>query len=91
MARNGNVPVVKIVAWSDPSDLLTWKVPYIPNVSVENCTVRNAFNWIIAENPTKAHDDYGLQRKVIDRMFDRAGPDSTCSVQTETAPAAPPS
>ena len=89
VAPNSNEPVVKIVAWSDPSDVLTWKVPYIPNVSVENCSVRNSFNWVIIENPTKAHDDYGLQRAVIDRMFDRRGAGSTCSVQQPPAQAVP--
>jgi hypothetical protein len=89
--RSKDLPVAKIVAWSDPSDLLTWKVPSIANVSVENCAIRNTINWVIFENPTKAHDDYGLQRKVIDQMFDRKGAGSTCSVQQPLPQAVPPS
>lgn len=57
---------LQIIAWNDASDLLTWQMPSICGVEVENHTVRNTFNWFgLAENPTKAHNYYGLNRKVI--------------------------
>jgi hypothetical protein len=60
----------QIIAWNDASDLLTWEVPPICGIVVENHTVRNAFNWFgIAEGPTKAHDYYGLNHKVIQGML----------------------
>jgi hypothetical protein len=56
----------QIIAWNDASDLLTWEVPSICGIVVENHTVRNSFNWFgLAEGPTKAHDYYGLNQKVI--------------------------
>jgi hypothetical protein len=56
----------QIVAWNDASDLLTWEVPPICGVVVENHTVQNTFNWFgLVEGPTKAHDYYGLNPKVI--------------------------
>lgn len=66
----GNRAPAQIVAWNDASDLLTWEVPSLCGVSVKNYTVRNTFNWFgIAEGPSKAHDYYGLNKKVIDEML----------------------
>ena len=65
-----NEPRAQIVAWNDPSDLLTWEVPSICGIVVENHTVNNSFDWFgIIESPTKAHDYYGLNKKVIHDML----------------------
>jgi hypothetical protein len=61
----------QIVAWSDPDDLLTWRVPCLPSVRVVNLRVRNAgfkippfFVW-----PLGAHDNYAENRKVFRVIF----------------------
>jgi hypothetical protein len=61
----------QIVAWSDPDDLLTWRVPCLSTVRVINLRVRNAgfkfppfFAW-----PLGAHDNYAENRKVFRVIF----------------------
>lgn len=63
-------PPARIVAWNDPSDLLTWEVPQMCGVVVENHIVKNSFSWFgLIESPTKAHDYYGLNRRVMHEML----------------------
>jgi len=60
----------QIVAWNDPSDLLTWNVPPLGSVTVRNIQVRNAPHWFwLFENPTKAHDRYAQNKKIIRQMM----------------------
>ncbi|HTW46555.1 MAG TPA: hypothetical protein VMD92_01330 [Acidobacteriaceae bacterium] len=61
----------QIVAWNDPDDLLTWRVPCLASVRVVNLRVRNAgfkippfFVW-----PLGAHDNYAENRKVFRVIF----------------------
>ncbi len=65
-------PVPQIVAWSDPSDLLTWTVPALdPEIAmVRNETVQNARHWFwFIENPSKAHTTYDQNGRVIKAML----------------------
>lgn len=61
---------MQIVAFSDPSDLLTWRVPKLRDVDVVNVYVQNAFHWFwLFESPTGAHDNYASNRNVMRVMF----------------------
>jgi hypothetical protein len=56
----------RIIALSDPSDLLTWTVPDLQSVSVENLRVKNATRWFwLFENPTLAHNNYAKHKRAI--------------------------
>jgi hypothetical protein len=76
-----DAPVAKIVAWSDPSDLLTWTVPDLEHdtgyrIEVENHLVRNAIDWFwLFEGPKGAHDNYASNGKVIRTMLKPSKPD----------------
>ena len=60
----------RITALNDPSDLLTWTVPNLPGVEVENYTVKNSTHWFwIIENPTKAHNNYARDKRAIREML----------------------
>ena len=60
----------QIMALNDPSDLLTWTVPELPSVKVDNVVVKNAPHWLgLFESPTKAHDDYAKNKGAIARML----------------------
>lgn len=60
----------KIVALNDPSDLLTWRVPNLTTVEVENYRVQNALHWFwLIEDPTKAHDNYPNDKQAIQEML----------------------
>ncbi len=60
--------VPRVVAWSDPSDMLSWHLPSDHQL-FENQDVFNSWwHWIIA-NPEKAHDGYDSNKKVIRAMF----------------------
>jgi hypothetical protein len=60
----------RITALNDPSDLLTWTVPNLPGVEVENYTVKNSTRWFwIIENPTKAHNNYARHKRAIREML----------------------
>jgi len=64
----------QIVAWSDPSDLLTWRVPEIEGVVVDNLFVRNTWwHWLIA-GPSGAHDNYARNKDVIRIMLKPTSP-----------------
>ena len=60
----------EIVAFSDPSDLLTWTVPKLPTVEVRNVAVRNATRWFgLFASPTKAHSGYAKQKSILELML----------------------
>lgn len=60
----------KIIALNDPSDLLTWRVPPLETVEVENLRVKNALHWFwVIESPTKAHDGYPKDKRAIRQML----------------------
>jgi hypothetical protein len=69
----------KIVAWSDPGDVLTWLVPDLRSVTnnellVENHTVKNAFRWFgLFEPPYPAHNNYASNDRVIRVMLKQTG------------------
>lgn len=55
----------QVIAWSDPSDLLTWHVPAIDGIKVDNVYVRNSWwHWLIAA-PTTAHLGYATNKTVL--------------------------
>jgi hypothetical protein len=59
-----------IVAWSDPSDLLTWNVPELEAVVVENRSVKNSTHWLwLFERPALAHGNYAVNKNVIRVML----------------------
>jgi hypothetical protein len=66
---------VQVVAWSDPSDVITFRVPKIGDVDVVNLYVRNALRWFgLFESPGKAHSDYARNKEVLRVMFLRTAP-----------------
>jgi len=61
---------IQVVAWNDPSDALTWRVPRIGNVDVVNLYVQNARHWLwLFESPTAAHSNYAANKAVLRAMF----------------------
>jgi hypothetical protein len=61
---------MEIVAFSDPSDLLTWRVPKLRDVDVVNLYPQNGLHWFwLVESPTAAHDNYASNKSVIRVMF----------------------
>jgi len=67
--RNALAPP-QIVAWGDPSDLLTWNVPELTTVVVKNQSVKNAAHWFwVLESPTGAHGNYAMNKRVIRAML----------------------
>ena len=61
---------IQVVAFSDPSDVLTWRVPRIGNVDVVNLYVQNAPHWFwFFESPSKAHGNYAKDKAVLKVMF----------------------
>jgi hypothetical protein len=61
---------VQVVAWSDPSDVITYRVPKIGDVEVVNLYVKNATRWLgLIESPRKAHADYAKNIDVLRVMF----------------------
>jgi len=72
LRRAARKPVPQIVAWSDPSDLLTWTVSALdPEIAlVNNQPVKNARHWFwLLENPSKAHTTYDQNKRVIQAML----------------------
>lgn len=60
----------RIVALNDPSDLLTWTVPTLGDIQVENYSVRNSTRWLwLFENPTSAHSNYATDKRAIKEML----------------------
>jgi hypothetical protein len=61
---------VQVVAWSDPSDVMTYRVPKIGDVEVVNLFVKNGPHYLgLLESPRKAHDDYAKNIDVLRVMF----------------------
>jgi hypothetical protein len=64
---------VQVVAWSDPSDVITFRVPKIGDVDVVNLYVHNAHRWFgLFESPGAAHADYAKNKEVLRVMFSRS-------------------
>jgi hypothetical protein len=60
----------RIIALNDPSDLLTWTVPALGDIHVENYSVRNATHWLwLFENPNLAHGNYATDKRAIKEML----------------------
>jgi hypothetical protein len=67
---NASREMVQVVAWSDPSDVITYRVPKIGDVEVVNLYVKNSTRWFgLFESPTKAHGDYAKNVDVLRVMF----------------------
>jgi hypothetical protein len=59
----------QVIAWSDPSDLLSWHLRAIEGLAITNLYVRNTWwHWIIA-NPAAAHGNYATNKEVLRVMF----------------------
>jgi hypothetical protein len=59
----------EIFAWSDPSDILTYHLPPIANVKVDNLYVRNTWwHWLFAD-PSTAHGNYAKNKEVLRVMM----------------------
>ncbi len=59
----------QLVAWSDPSDLLTWCIPETKPLTIVNLYVRNTWwHWIFA-NPENAHENYASNKHVLRMMM----------------------
>jgi hypothetical protein len=66
-SASGAAPVrsPQIVAWSDPSDLLSWCIPAEKPLLITNLYVRNTWwHWLIA-NPQAVHDNYDKNKSVL--------------------------
>src|SRR5215469_16204031 len=65
--RASVVPEPQIIAWSDPSDLLSWEVPGIEGVHVVNIPVHNSGFKVapFIESPMDAHANYAKNREVL--------------------------
>jgi hypothetical protein len=64
----------RIIALSDPSDLLTWTVPALGDIHVENYTVKNSTHWLwMLANPTAAHNNYATDKRAIKEMLTSSG------------------
>jgi hypothetical protein len=64
---SGATPVrpPQIVAWSDPSDLLSWCIPAEKPLLITNLYVRNTWwHWLMA-NPQAVHDNYDKNKGVL--------------------------
>jgi hypothetical protein len=60
----------RIIALNDPSDLLTWRLPKLDTVEVQNYRVQNARHWFgLIENPMKAHIDYSSNKRAIQELL----------------------
>jgi hypothetical protein len=67
--EGGTAKPPQVVAWSDPSDLLSWRLPAMEGLVITNLYVRNtAWHWIIA-NPAAAHGNYATNKEVLRVMF----------------------
>jgi hypothetical protein len=55
----------QVIAWSDPSDLLSWYVPAMDGLVIANLYLRNTWwHWLFA-NPEEAHDNYASNKQVL--------------------------
>ena len=61
---------VQVVAFSDPNDVMTFRVPRIGDVDVINLYVQNGSHWFgLFESPTAAHSHYARNKAVLNVMF----------------------
>ncbi|MGB8031538.1 MAG: hypothetical protein WCF30_17950 [Terracidiphilus sp.] len=61
---------LQVVAWSDPNDILTWRVSRMGGVDVVNLYVQNAVHWLwLFESPSGAHGNYAENKAVLRVMF----------------------
>lgn len=69
--HHAEAPSPQIIAWSDPDDLLSWDVPAIEGVHVENIHLRNSgFKMApFIAFPTSAHANYAKNSKVLSRIL----------------------
>jgi hypothetical protein len=64
----------RIIALNDPSDLLTWTVPALEDIHVDNYTVKNSTHWLwLIANPTAAHNNYATDKRAIKEMLTSGG------------------
>lgn len=62
---------VQVVAFSDPNDVMTFRVPRIGDVDVTNLYVQNAAHWFgLLESPEGAHSNYAKNKDVLEVMFE---------------------
>ena len=55
----------QVVAWSDPSDLLSWRLPEMEGLEITNVYVRNTrWHWLIA-SPGAVRNNYATNKKVL--------------------------
>ena len=63
------------MAWSDPGNVITFRVPKIGDVDVVNLYVHNARRWFgLFESPTDARADYAKNKDVLRVMFSLTAP-----------------
>jgi hypothetical protein len=66
----------QIVALNDPSDLLTWTVPELTTVDVQNMVVKNTRHWFwLIASPTQAHDNYAKNKNAVGQMLKLHNPE----------------
>lgn len=64
---------IQVVAFNDPSDVITFRVPKIGDVDVVNLNVKNATRWFgLFESPSAAHGNYAKNLHVLRMMFEGA-------------------
>ncbi len=69
---------LQVVAWNDPSDIFTWRVPKIGNVEVVNLYVQNAGHSLgLLESPASAHSHYAQNKQVLEVMFENSAHSSS--------------
>jgi len=75
---------LKVVAFSDPNDVLSYKLPldYFPpswKTDVVNVLPSNDYVWFgVFENPLNAHQNYGKTDAVMDMFLCGDKPDASC-------------
>ncbi len=68
----------QIIAFNDPSDLLTYDVPCMEDVAVVNLYVRNGINWLgLFADPLGAHTGHAGNTSVWKTMLRRSTSDPT--------------
>ena len=72
-SEQAGVKPAQVIAWSDPSDLLSWHLPAMEGLVITNLYVHNTrWHWIIA-NPAAAHSNYATNKEVLRVMFGPKG------------------
>jgi hypothetical protein len=70
--QGGRATYKQIIAFSDPSDALTFRVPKIDGLTVVNIYDRNEVDFLhLAANPIKAHIGHSANPHVLDLMLKR--------------------